>query len=58
MKRGFKAHAENLATELRSETGTPLLGAFDPFAFSSMYGIPVVKLSELEGPRLSIRIRE
>lgn len=33
MKRGFKAHAENLATELRFETGTPLLGAFDPFAF-------------------------
>ncbi len=50
MKRGFKAHAENLATELRFETGTPLRGAFDPFAFSSMYGIPVVKLSELEGP--------
>ena len=48
MKRGFKASAVRLALEIRSEFGLGPTGPFDPYAYFSTYGIPVVGISELE----------
>ncbi len=49
MRRGFKAEAQRLALELRGEVGLGAHGPFDPYLFAGEYGIPVVKLSELDG---------
>ncbi|KUH83143.1 MULTISPECIES: ImmA/IrrE family metallo-endopeptidase [unclassified Mycobacterium] len=49
MRRGFKAEAKRLAIELRTEIGLNVHVPFDPYQFAEMYGIPVVRLSELEG---------
>lgn len=50
MRRGFKARAKRLALELRSEIGLDAYTAFDPYAFASEYGIPVIHLGDLTGP--------
>lgn len=49
MRRGFKTEAKRLALELRAEIGLDAHAPFDPYAFASEYGIPVVQLSELDG---------
>ncbi|MGC4941747.1 ImmA/IrrE family metallo-endopeptidase [Kribbella sp. DT2] len=49
MRRGFKTEAKSLALELRSEIGLDAHSPFDPYAFASEYGIPVVQLSDLDG---------
>ncbi|WP_350349061.1 ImmA/IrrE family metallo-endopeptidase [Agromyces sp. G08B096] len=49
MRRGFKAEARRLALELRAEIGTDAYAPFDPYAFASEYGVPVVQLSALDG---------
>lgn len=49
MRRGFKTLAKNLALELRAEIGLDAHTPFDPYAFASEYGIPVVQLSDLDG---------
>lgn len=49
MRRGFKTEAKRLALDLRREIGLDAYGPFDPYAFASEYGIPVVQLSELGG---------
>lgn len=48
MKRGFKAGAVRLALEIRSEFGLRPTDPFDPYAYFSTYGIPVVRIRELE----------
>lgn len=48
MERGFKASAVRLALEIRSEFGLGPTDPFDPYAYFSTYGIPVVGISELE----------
>lgn len=50
MRRGFKTEAKRLALDLRTEIGLGAHTPFDPYAFASEYGIPVVMLSELNGP--------
>lgn len=50
MRRGFKTEAKSLAMELRAEIGLDAQVPFDPYAFASEYGIPVVQLSSLDGP--------
>lgn len=50
MRRGFKAEAKRLALELRAELGLDAHGPFDPYAFADLYGIRVIRLSELSGP--------
>lgn len=59
MKRGFKAGAVRLALEIRSEFGLGLTDPFDPYAYFSTYGIPVVGMSELEmsGETIGLRAR-
>lgn len=49
MRRGFKTEARGLALELRAELGLDAHTPFDPYALASEYGIPVVRLSELDG---------
>lgn len=49
MRPGFKAAAKRLAMELRAEIGLDAHAPFDPYAFASEYGIPVVQLSDLNG---------
>lgn len=49
MRRGFKTEAKSLALELRAEIGLDAYAPFDPYAFASEYGIPVVRLSDLNG---------
>lgn len=49
MRRGFKTEAKSLALELRAEIGLDAYAPFDPYAFASEYGIPVVQLSGLDG---------
>ena len=49
MRRGFKTEAKRLALELRTEIDLGAHAPFDPYAFASEYGIPVVRLSELDG---------
>lgn len=49
MRRGFKTEAKRLALELRTEIDLDAHAPFDPYAFASEYGIPVVRLSELTG---------
>lgn len=49
MRRGFKTEAKGLALELRAEIGLDAHAPFDPHAFASEYGIPVVALSDLDG---------
>jgi hypothetical protein len=50
MRRGFKAEAKRLALELRRELGLNAHEPFDPYAFAELYGIKVIRLSELSGP--------
>lgn len=49
MRRGFKTEAKALALELRAEIGIDAHVPFDPYVFAAEYGIPVVRLSDLEG---------
>jgi hypothetical protein len=49
VRRGFKTEAKGLALELRAEIGIDAHAPFDPYAFASEYGIPVVRLSDLDG---------
>ncbi|BAH56071.1 hypothetical protein ROP_pROB01-05720 (plasmid) [Rhodococcus opacus B4] len=48
MRRGFKAEARRLAVELREEVGLGLQARFDPYALAELYGVDVVRLSELD----------
>jgi Zn-dependent peptidase ImmA (M78 family) len=48
VRRGFKSEAERIALAVRSERELPLTEAFDPFAYASDLGIPVLSLSDLE----------
>jgi Zn-dependent peptidase ImmA (M78 family) len=48
VRRGFKSEAERLALEVRDERELPLTEAFDPFAYATDLGIPVLSLAELE----------
>ncbi|OBB77998.1 ImmA/IrrE family metallo-endopeptidase [Mycobacterium sp. 852014-52144_SCH5372336] len=50
MRRGFKTGAKRLALELRAEIGLDAYSPFNPYAFADEYGIPVVQLSNLDGP--------
>lgn len=50
MRRGFKAEAKRLALELRAEIGLDAHSPFNPYAFADEHGIPVVQLSNLDGP--------
>lgn len=49
MRRGYKIEAKTLALELRGEIGLGAHAPFDPYAFAPEYGIPVLRLSDLEG---------
>ncbi|WP_454164287.1 ImmA/IrrE family metallo-endopeptidase [Gordonia iterans] len=44
-----KTEAKNLALELRAEIGLDAHVPFDPYAFASEYGTPVVQFSGLDG---------
>lgn len=48
MRRGFKTEAERIAREVRDEREVPLTEAFDPFAYATHLGIPVLSLADLE----------
>lgn len=48
LRRGFPAHAERIADEVRAECGLRPGDAFDPFAYAAELAIPVVALSELD----------
>lgn len=48
LQRGFKAAAKRLATELRTEIGLGALEAFDPYALAELYGVDVLRLSEID----------
>jgi hypothetical protein len=50
VRRGFKTEAKHLALELRAEIDLDAHTPFDPYAFASEYGIPIVQLSSLDGP--------
>lgn len=49
MRRGYKTEAKTLALELRGEIGLGAHAPFDHYAFASEYGIPVLRLSDLDG---------
>lgn len=48
MRRGFKAEARRLALELREEVGATANARFDPYALAELYGVDVVRLSDLD----------
>jgi IrrE N-terminal-like domain len=50
VRRGFKTEARHLALELRTEIGLDAHTPFDPYTFAVEYGIPVIQLSDLDGP--------
>ena len=49
LKRGFKAEANNLARELRSELGIGARGKLCPWELAKYLHIPILKLSDLSG---------
>jgi hypothetical protein len=49
VRRGFKTEAKSLALELRAEIGLDAHAPFDPYAFASEYGIPVVRVVGCHG---------
>lgn len=48
MRRGFKAEARRLALEVRGELGVDAHCPFDPYALAELYGVEVIRLSDLE----------
>lgn len=48
LRRGFKAEAERLASELRAELGIGETAPVDPYLLAEQYGIPIVGLNRLE----------
>jgi hypothetical protein len=50
VRRGFKTEAKRLALELRAEIGLDAHSPFSPYAFADEYGIPVIQMSNLNGP--------
>jgi len=47
MRRGFKTEARKLALDVRDEIGIGPEGPFDPHALADLYGIRVLRVSEL-----------
>lgn len=48
MRRGFKAEARRLALEVRQELGLSAEARLDPYQLAELYGIRVIRLSELD----------
>lgn len=48
MRRGFKAEAGRLALEVRRELGIDAEARFDPYQLADLYGIRVLRLSDLD----------
>lgn len=48
MRRGFKKEARELALEVRAELGMDHNGPLDPRRLADLYGVTIIRLSELE----------